>query len=370
MTDTNEMGADGESRDGVIIAREPDRTTTHYLARDQFDKAGKSAHRIAKDILMSLLRCGFGKLDYAASRPGTPERTNGPEITVRRSVRYWPSVALFRPTVWMKDGCNLWQLAYFRVSRRWTIRRSEALHPGVDSTQYEQWGIDEMRAAIETAKFVALSYLGYNVKQYGEGALVVSAGRGPARGILHRRDVIVEVGGEKVNSTEDLMRLLHSATKGAEVELTVEPVNPRETPLKKVVVRLATEPPLLGATVRTHNLFYNFPVDIEISAEGAGSSGSLAMALGIIDVLGEKDLCAVPTAATGVLRKDGVIGEVAGISQKARSLRRSEVRRFLVPRGAGEEARAATAGDFEVIEVANLKEALDALALPQLLGPK
>lgn len=364
MTATNHSAATGASIE-MTKAREFDRPTLSNSSLDQIRRTGPRILRFAGEILKSTFRLGFGELGYAASRPGEPDRANGIGITVRKSVRYWPSIAIYRPTVWVEDGCNLWQLLFYAASWKWKVGRSEKLHPGIDATRYEEWGLGQMRAATDTAKFIALSYLGYDVTQHGEGALVVAVGPGPAYGLLNEQDVIVRVGEDKVKFADDVTRLLKSTASGGAVELIVEPANPSETVQKKVVVHLASRPPLLGAIVRTHNLSYGFPVDIDISAEGAGSSGSLAMALGIIDVLTKEDLCTVATAATGMLKRDGSIGEVTGVSQKARSLRRSEVRRFLVPKGAGEEARTAAADDLEVIEVANLMEALEALARPQ-----
>lgn len=347
------------------MAREHDDPNANHLVRDRTRRIGDSALRLVKETLKRGLRGGFGDLGYAASRPGNPARTNGPDIAIRGAVRYSPSVAIYRPTMWMEDGCNLWQLIYYTVSRKWEVMRSEEIHPGADATQYEEWGLRLMREAIDTAKFVALSCLGYDVTQFGDGALVVAVGPGPAHGILHERDVIVKVGDGEVKCKEDLMKMLRFTPPGGAVELTVESGNRGEILQKRVVVRLAAQPPLLGAIVRTHNLSYDFPVDIDISTEGAGSSGSLAMALGIIDVLTEKDLCTIPTAATGMLKRDGSIGKVIGISQKARSLRRSDVRKLLVPLGAGNEARAAADDELDVIEVANLTEALSALSRPQ-----
>ncbi len=283
-----------------------------------------------RELFRSLTRLGFGRMSFAASRPGELERSNGEDIAVRRHVRHWPSTPIYRPTVWVEDEFNLWQLAFYLISPRWEVVGAADLHPGITSDQYEEWGRSQMTSTIDVAKVVALGHLGYQVRQLGKGVIVVSVGPGPAMGALHDGDVIVAVNDTEIRTTDELGSVLNTLVAERTIKLTVDALNSSEAARTSVTVPLSENFPRLGAIVRTYKRSFDYPVDIDISVDGAGASGSLAIALGIIDVLTEVDLALVPTAATGVLHPDGSIGQVTGVRQKAMSLEGKQVRRMLV----------------------------------------
>lgn len=306
-------------------------------------------------------RLGFGRVAFAATRPGDLERSNGTDIAIRRHVRFWPSTAIYRPTIWVEDDLNFWQLLYYSAHPGWKVVSEEDLHPGATSDEYEEWGRSQMSSTLDVAKVFALGHLGLAAPQRGEGVVVVATVPGPADGVLHKGDVIVGINGMGIRTTDDLGIAISRAPDGGRVELAVQPVNPADSPYTNVNIQLSHGAPRLGAILRTHRRSFDFPVDIEIPVEGAGASGSLAIALGILDVLTERDLASVPVAVTGVLHPDGSVGAVTGVRQKALSLYDTEVRRMLVPVGQGSEARAAGVKGLEVCEVANFHDSLAAI---------
>jgi len=71
-------------------------------------------------------------------------------------------------------------------------------------------------------------------------------------------------------------------------------------------------------------------------------------------------------AVTGTISADGGVGPVGGVAQKAAAVRDLGLETFIVPMSLGEdaiaEARAVAGDEVEIIPVANLDEALAALA--------
>jgi PDZ domain-containing protein len=110
-------------------------------------------------------------------------------------------------------------------------------------------------------------------------------------------------------------------------------------------------------------------VDIDTDSIGGPSAG-LAFALTLIDELTEGDLMGGQNVAvTGTIDVEGNVGAIGGLNSKASAVRQVGVKYFLVP--AGQEgqrypdnlagARDAVDGEVEIIPVATLQEALDAL---------
>lgn len=102
---------------------------------------------------------------------------------------------------------------------------------------------------------------------------------------------------------------------------------------------------------------------MEVDSDAGGPSAGLAATLAILDVLTTGELTGgVPVAFTGTISMDGSVGPVEGVEHKARSLRRGRFAAFVVPAGAGVEARAAVPPGVSVVEVGDLDAALAALA--------
>jgi PDZ domain-containing secreted protein len=311
----------------------------------------------------SCVRAGFGALPYTAFTSDPPRRVNGPDLVVRGARRQSSVVPIYGTSLWMEDRLNLWQWLYFKASRRWQVQSDEELHRGATPSQYENWGRRQMRASIDNAIYVSLRHLGYDVPVTGRGALVAGVGPGPANHMLNPGDVIVAACGRTISHSFDLIDVLSEAGPGSRISLEVRTANPSGALERLVKLRLSSDGgPLLGAVLRTLDLRYDFPVDIEFpEVDGLGASAGLAMSISIIDVLTSGNLANVPTAATGSLGADGTTASVLGIAEKARSLGGQEIERMLVPHGARDIAFAHVPRGVQVMEVSCLPEALDAL---------
>lgn len=224
-----------------------------------------------------------------------------------------------------------------------------------------------MDTSQQVATLVALEKLGYDVEVTGAGATVRSVeADSPADGRLRRGDVIVGVDGTPVVLAEDVGPLVRARTPGEAVVFTVE----RDDQTREVeVTTVAAEGgPLdgeafVGISPQTRDLAFEFPVDVEIDTGSVGGpSAGLAFTLAVLDEMSPGDLTGGDDiAVTGAILADGSVGEVGGVAQKAVAARRSGARLMLVPESEVSEARG-RAGDVPVVGVANLTDALAALA--------
>jgi PDZ domain-containing protein len=224
-----------------------------------------------------------------------------------------------------------------------------------------------MSGSKEQAVGAALGRLGL-ARPVGAEVRAVAGGT-PAESVLRVGDVVVAVDGSAVTGAADLIDAVRASQPGAVLVLSVRPVSggPDEDRSVTPVAGGGDPPsPMLGVTV-ADAVETSAGVDVDIdSGPVGGPSAGLAFALGIIDLLTRGDLGGGrAVVATGTIGADGRVGPVGGIAQKAVAVRRSGATVFLVPSSLPEDelARARDlAGPVELVPVATLQEALDALA--------
>jgi Lon-like protease len=239
-----------------------------------------------------------------------------------------------------------------------------AINPaGVSDRQRRRSSLNAMSRSQLIAITVALRELGHEVEVTPAGAEVVLVQPDtPADGELEVGDLIVEAGGEEVQSTGDLRRATGDVTPGEDVDLTVERGDETvELTLPTIASPDDPERAVVGVQVQDAEEF-EFPLDIEIDAGAIGGpSAGLAFALDIVDELGEDLDRGRKVVATGELALDGQVHPIGGVKQKAIGAREAGADIFLVPDANAADARAA-ADDLEVVAVSNFAEALAALA--------
>lgn len=171
-------------------------------------------------------------------------------------------------------------------------------------------------------------------------------------------DVVSKISGALKNSAPGdiatlAIRSLAGESRTVEVELIANPDEPERT--------------IVGFSARdTRTVSLPFDVVFDTDRIGGPSAG-LSFALALIDQLTPGELIpAEGVAVTGTIAEDGSVGAIGALVQKAIAVERSGARYFLVPTAQGEvdiaEARAAVGDDVEIIPVASLEEALEALA--------
>jgi len=112
----------------------------------------------------------------------------------------------------------------------------------------------------------------------------------------------------------------------------------------------------------------NLPFEVGINTDRiGGTSAGLAFTLALLDELTPGDLAGgVKVAVTGTISQDESVGAIGALRQKTVAVKASGVTVFLVPASQSEQelsdARAVAGSAVRIIPVANLDEALAALA--------
>jgi PDZ domain-containing protein len=286
-------------------------------------------------------------LEARVAVPGErPDRDGGGiyyvDVIVRKASLLEERVARFRP-----EGANL-------------VPEHAIVPPGTDFGDRRRQNLREMDRSQEIAAAVALRELGRDVKADPEGALVVAVADGaPADGEIEPTDVIVGVDGKRVQTPEDLRRLIAEREVGDRVRLRVRGGGATRT-VELETVESTIEPgrPIIGVQVE-QNADIELPVDVEIDLGGVGGpSAGLAFALDIVEELrGDVDR-GNRVAATGEMQLDGTVAPVGGIEQKTIGARRAGADVFLVPAGENAAEARRNAAGLRIIPVENFQQAL------------
>ncbi len=251
-------------------------------------------------------------------------------------------------------------------------------------SQRREFNLQMMRTAEQEAQYVALTKLGYDV-QITPGDVIVQdvlckvpgddgecATWFPSDEQIDPADQIIEADGVKLESVDDLSKVLVGKKPGDKIELVIDRPGSGE---QTVTVELSASPDDPTRTIigfvpfDTRAITLPFEVDIRTDDIGGPSAG-LAFTLALIDELSPGDLTGPhDVAVTGTISLDGTVGAIGGLTQKVSAVHQNGVKYFLVPASQSELADPvkrqrlddAGRGQVEIIPVATLDEALAAL---------
>ena len=217
----------------------------------------------------------------------------------------------------------------------------------------------------QIAIVVGLRRLGHTVAERGAGAVVEQIYEGvPAERQLRPGDVIVGVDNRPTMLIQEVQAGIKAHQPGDTVRLDVEGADGKKRIEEvELVPRPDDGTALLGVTLRTKNLRFDFPFPIDIDSLGIGGpSAGLAYSLAVIDNLTPGELTGGKrVAVTGTIESDGRVGDVGGVAQKTAAVRAAGADVFLVPAGEFEEAKARAGSKLKVVKVGTLEDALQAL---------
>jgi PDZ domain-containing protein len=252
------------------------------------------------------------------------------------------------------------RLDVFTLMKTW-LSKVDAVYPF--SAQYPSTGSQkqdtregqvEMQTSQESAVVAALTQLGYHLHPRLKIAAVTPGM--PADGQIEPGDVLLRVGGTKVNATTDVSKLIAAVPEGGSLPVVVkrgeERVKVHLTPVTKDGHRL------VGVTLEPH---YHFPVKVSINLSDAigGPSAGLMFALSIYDVLTPGSLTdGNAVAGTGTIDAQGTVGEIGGIQQKIAGAHRDGAQLFLVPPGNCADALGADRGSMRLAKATTLTDAI------------
>ncbi len=249
-------------------------------------------------------------------------------------------------------------------------------------TQRRTLDLASMRTSEQVAQYVALQRLGYDVELVPGEVLIDSmvclvanddgsdcVTWSPSDAVLDPGDRILSVDGTEIATVDDLSALLDGREPGDVVTMQIE--RPEQGELD-VDVELTASPDDPSRTIVGFFPFDTTRVDLpfELSINTAsigGPSAGLAFTLTLIDELTPGELTGGgDVAVTGTIELDGSVGPIGGLRQKASAVAQAGVDVFIVPAEQGEAdieaAREAAGGGLEIVAVATLEEALQALA--------
>jgi PDZ domain-containing protein len=272
----------------------------------------------------------------------------------------------------------------------WVLGRD---HPAIQFlTEEEKFGVqtpqqrrvlalESMRSSEQVAQFVALQRVGFEVELVPGDVLIeamvcLAANEdgtecetwSPSDDVLEPGDRLIEVDGQPVDGVEDLSRILTGFSPGDVVEMQIDRPGTGEL---VVDVELTASPDDPDRTIvgffpfDTRRVELPFELDIDTGSIGGPSAG-LAFTLTLIDELTPGEITGGGRiAVTGTIGLDGSVGPIGGLRQKASAVAQTGVSVFLVPEAQGEAdveaAREAAGGDVEIITVATLEDAIEAL---------
>ena len=209
----------------------------------------------------------------------------------------------------------------------------------------------------QAAQTVALGHLGYPVKVVVEGVPEES----PSEGELEEGDAIEAVNGQPTPDQESLAAVLAAIPGSTPVTVTYTRLGRERTADILTASAEGGEGSLLGVTILEQPAA---PFDIDIQVEDVGGpSAGLMLTLGILDLVGDDDLTGgALVAGTGTIDAEGTVGPIGGITLKMVAARDIGAELFLVPADNCAEATAAADPGFPLARVADLDDALAALA--------
>jgi PDZ domain-containing protein len=304
------------------------------------------------------------KVPYFAVSPGPVEEV-ADLITVNDVPIYATNGDLFLLTVGLRE-VNVFEFVEAELDPKVDLVGRDVIRPpGVTQEQQTRTNLQAMDQSIDTAVYVALTRLGYEVGFTGEGITILEVVEGsPADGVLQVGDIVTTIDGKTVLTADDASNEIRAHQIGDTINL----VGTRNGEPLDVSITLAPHPemegrPMVGVVLDTVSLDLDLPIDLQVDSRNIGGpSAGMMYALTVLDLLTEEDLAkGHRIAGTGTISFDETVGAIGGVRQKVFAARSVGAEYVLVPTDNYEEALGAAGKDIVVVAIATLQDALDFL---------
>ncbi len=308
-----------------------------------------------------LLGALVARVPYVALGPGPTFNTLGeddgkPVIDIEGRTSYPGDGHLDLTTVGVRAQLSLGEALVGWVRRdEAVVPRELVFPPGQTDAQVDAENIRQMVESQDAAITAALIELGIPLDVVAAQVAVGS----PAAGVLRDGDVLSSIDGTKVTNPAQLRTLVSDRAVGAPVTVGYR----RDGQNAEAVLTSAASPdgpprPIIGVATKVS---YPFTVKIALKDVGGPSAG-LMFALGIVDKLEPGSLTGGSyVAGTGEISPDGAVRPIGGIQQKLLGARGKGATVFLVPAGNCAAAAANRPAGLQLVKVASLDEAVQAL---------
>lgn len=327
-------------------------------------------------VLVLLVRADQVGIDEYILAPGSATDT-ADAVLVTGAETFDPEGEIAFTTVTIRRSISVWEWFWARYDDTSELVPAEEIDGDRSREETRQVTQFQMNQSQDTATLVALNFLGFDLVPEVEGAFVLRLVEdSPAEEVLQLGDLITEVNGAPVRSSEDLGDAIRALAPGDEVDISLNRANEDggrdgsdddAVPVDLTIV-LAEHPDIEGSG------FLGVQIETPIRADAPfevgfdvgrvrGPSAGLAFSLAIIDVLSEGELTGgLKVATTGTINLNGVVGPVGGVPQKIEAAKRSGIELFLVPPSELLDATAAAGDDLDVRCIQTLSDAVLVLA--------
>ncbi|SIS37984.1 SepM family pheromone-processing serine protease [Salimicrobium flavidum] len=277
------------------------------------------------------------QLPYYVYKPGSAEALD-PVIEVEGG--YASSGDMHLVTI--RGGqATIVQWALAQIRPYYELMPLEQVRPeGVSEEEYFHAQLQMMESSQEAAQVVAYEEAGKDIDIQYEGVYVMQVMEGmPATDRLQSGDRIIEVDGQEVKESTDLIDYVEEKEAGESVSLLIE----REDGTLTREVELAPFPDDeervgIGISLVTDR---SVEVDPNVTVESGdigGPSAGLMFSLEIYDQLIEKDLTdGRQIAGTGEINYEGEVGRIGGIDKKVVAADNEGASIFFAPNEEGAE---------------------------------
>jgi PDZ domain-containing protein len=240
---------------------------------------------------------------------------------------------------------------------------AERTPPDVDRDVYVAAQSQAFDNAFRTAIAVAARAAGYDIEVTTAAVIGQVLIGSPSDGLLRPGDEVAAIDGTPIDSANALVTQLRTRSAGDDVVLgLVRDGEPTEVSIRLTLLE-ATDRAGLGVVVETVAGPLELPFDATLDeVRIGGPSAGLMIALTAVDLLLDEDLAAGRSiAGTGTIAGDGTIGTIGGIEQKVEAALDGGATLMLVPFEQTSVATIAADGRLEVVGVASLTDAIEAL---------
>jgi len=313
---------------------------------------------------MAILLAWPIKVPYFAMSPGPVEEV-ADLVSITDVDVFEATGDLYLLTVGLRE-VNVFEYFEAQLDGKVDLIDREVIRPaGVSQEQITRSNLEAMDESIDTAIYVALSRLGFDVGFSGDGVEVLQTVEGsPAYEVLQVGDLFVEVAGVTVRTSDEAAEVIRSFDVGDTITLR----GTRGEQELVVEITLVPHPdlegkPMVGVLFDTLNLEMVLPIDVRVDSRSIGGpSAGMMYALAVFDLLTEEDLTkGHRIAGTGTIRFDETIGAIGGVRQKVFGARSVGAEYVLVPAANYDDALSASGNEIEVVSIATFQDALDFL---------
>jgi Lon-like protease len=295
----------------------------------------------------------------------TPYMVTYPGLTVNMSRYATPEggsqkgsiegILVFERPAFPADWVYAWVFPHYSFERREKL--------GMSLGAYDSLVRDMKADANAVGSAVAFQKLGIGKGATTHGAKVIQIQSGSTvEGQWRAGDVIVEMNGKPISSTQDLTNLMKAIHPGDEVAVIIQRAGNKVATKIKTKARADNPSQAVFGIQVEDDLQLDIPRKVSfrtyIAHEGGPSHGA-ALALSLVDQLTPGGITnGIKVAVTGTINADGTVGQIGGIEQKAYTIERSGADVFFVPAGQEADARKG-AKNLNIIPVQKLQDMID-----------